>query len=103
MSHERLLYGSGDAEIDVAMSCLNSLDNPQTREEPTRGEKRCWAQGRTQNAVSERLHGCSLLLSERNVDGVFEERRRMSERFWLLRFKIYVREYLLDDWIFGNE
>ena len=28
---------------------------------------------------------------------------RMSERFWLLRFKIYVFEYLFDDWIFGNE
>ena len=41
--------------------------------------------------------------SERNVDGVLEERRRMSERFWLLRFKIYVLEYLFDDWIFGNE
>ena len=26
----------------------------------------------------------------------------MGERFWLLRFKIYVREYLLDDWIFGR-
>ncbi len=32
-----------------------------------------------------------------------EEGRRMSERFWLLRFKIYVFEYLFDDWIFGNE
>jgi hypothetical protein len=45
----------------------------------------------------------ALLPSERNVDGVLEEGRRMSERFWLLRFKIDVREYLLDDWIFGNE
>ena len=43
------------------------------------------------------------MLSERNVDGVFEERRRVSERFWLLRFKIYVGEYFPDDWIFGNE
>jgi hypothetical protein len=43
------------------------------------------------------------LPSERNVDGVLEEGRRMGERLWWLRFIMDVREYLLDDSILGNE